>query len=121
MAVDSYCVALFLMHNIETRGTARRDGSLRPAVLSLATFQNTLRLHLQALGLERRARDVNNLGSYLAQRRSGAQPGAGDGNDGRSDPVPEPEEGRSAGSVAHSRQEPEGRSGTGARGAEPDV
>ena len=80
IAVDAYAVCLFLVHNIETRGAVRRDGTLRPAVLSLATYQNTLRLHLQALGLERLARDANLDLRTLWERQDGAPLASGDGN-----------------------------------------
>ncbi len=112
MAVDSYCVALFLMNNIETRGCTKRDGSLRPAVLSLATYQNTLRLHLQALGLQRRARDVTPDLCTIWTRQDGGQAGGGGGKvppDGQN-PLPEAE--RSA------EDKPEGRRGSNCYGDE---
>lgn len=133
LAVDAYAICLFLMHNIEARGAARRDGTLRPAVLSLATYQNTLRLHLQALGLERRARDVTPDLRTTWKRLDAAPAPAATGNGAECSPDPSPgadrlsEAARDAGSgatvgIAEAPTERSlGRRGTGCTGVEPDV
>lgn len=58
-AVRLLTVVLLLTWNVFTRGGTTRKGELRPAIKALATYENSLRLALLALGLERRAKQVD--------------------------------------------------------------
>lgn len=99
--------------SLQVRGVGKRNGDPSPMLASYYTGLNTLRLNLLALGLGRRARDVQTLGAYLAQRRPATPAGADGANGDGAGPDPADHGDRPAA--------PEGRRGTGPRGTEPDV
>ena len=67
--VRTYTLAQLAFDDILRRGfLVRKKGGgedLNPSLKVIATFENTLRLNLLALGLERRQRQIPDLQSYL--------------------------------------------------------
>jgi hypothetical protein len=72
--------------NVLARGLARRDGELRGPVKVYIALVNAERQGLLALGLGRRARDVQTLDSYLRER---AAAGRGEAIDTANGAAPE--------------------------------
>lgn len=69
--LEAHVVRRLLGHNMLARGATTRSGELRPAAKAYVSYLNSERLGFLALGLERRAR---NMDSYVAEVMSREKP-----------------------------------------------
>ena len=78
-AIRSFVVARLLFDDVLRNGIHQKKGKgerIRDSIKTLATYENTLRLSLQALGLERRQREIPDLQAYLKAQRADQEEGS---------------------------------------------